>query len=223
MSPISDDISALTGRSFAAVLFDMDGTLIDSTPAVERTWVKMAERFGLTHEQLRETHGVPARQTLEAIVGPDELQEAVDWVERLEIEDVEGVVPLPGALDALTALDGKTSAIATSCTTDLMEARLQASGLPHPQVLVTASDVERGKPDPAPFLLAATRLGVDPAQCLVVEDAISGVIAGRAAGCLTLGLATTYTADQLNADAVVPNLGAVRFTRTADGVQVSRR
>lgn len=220
MSPAIDDLSALTGRTFAAVLFDMDGTLIDSTPAVERTWLIMAERFGMTPEQLSHSHGVPAKQTLAEIVGPDELDEAVDWVEQLEIDDTEGVVPLPGAIEALTALDDATSAIATSCTRPLMEVRLVASGLPHPAVLVTASDVVTGKPDPAPFLLAASRLGVDPARCLVVEDAVSGLAAGVAAGCATLAVTTTYAAEDLVADAIVPDLASVRFRRVPGGVSI---
>ena len=131
---------------------------------------------------------------------------------------------LPGALDALAALGPSRDqvaswasgadyrcAIATSCTAPLAAARIAATGLPAPDVVVTASDVTRGKPHPEPFLLAAARLGVAPADCLAVEDAPGGLEAARAAGCSTLAVATTTVPADLIADAVVENLAAVTF------------
>lgn len=215
-------LETLTGRDFAAVLFDMDGTLIDSTPAVERSWTAWAPHFGVEMEQLLGLHGIPARGVIERLIARERWDEAEEHIRRLELADLDGVIALPGALAALEAMaDGSRSAIATSCTTDLAEARLAASRLPHPPVVVTASDVARGKPAPDPYLLAAERLGADPRDCLVVEDAPLGLESARAAGCATLAVTTTTAYDQLvadpNADAVIPDLAAVHFSVTGDG------
>jgi sugar-phosphatase len=148
-----------------------------------------------------------------AVLPPERVDAAFDRIEEIEAADTEGITVLPGALAALAALSGEVErcAIATSCTRPLADARLAETRLPTPRVVVTASDVTHGKPDPAPFLLAAAWLGVDPSDCLVVEDAPGGLDAGRAAGCATLALSTTTTADDLVADAVVGTLADVRF------------
>lgn len=208
------------GRDFAAVIFDMDGTLIDSTPAVNRSWTTWATEFGVTREQLDGNHGVPAAAIAAKVLPADRVAEAVARIAALELADVEGVVPLPGAVRAMAELAGVPHAIATSSTAPLAAARLAASELAPPDVLVTADDVERGKPAPDPFLLAARRLGVDPGDCLVVEDAPQGLVAARAAGCTTLAVITTTPRDELSADAIVPDLGAVRW-QPRDGGRVA--
>lgn len=213
------DLSALTGRTFDAVLFDMDGTLVDSTPAVTRSWLRWAQEEGVDPALLVGRHGVTAAGIIAAVLpGCDEAARAASLqrIEAIEVGDTDGVVVMPGAVDALAALAGGTSrsAIVTSSTRPLALVRIAAAGLPAPDVVVTASDVTRGKPDPQPFLLAAQHLGVDPARCLVVEDAPAGLEAGRAAGCATLALATTHTRAELAAsrpDAVVDDLAAVRI------------
>ncbi|MEJ5945874.1 HAD-IA family hydrolase [Pseudokineococcus basanitobsidens] len=205
---------------FAAVLFDMDGTLVDSTPSVERCWARWAQEMGIDAEQLLGWHGVPARAIAQALLPADRVEEGVARITELETQDTEGIRALPGALAALAALPAARAAIATSCTRPLALARLGAAGVEAPAVLVTADDVVRGKPDPEPFLLAAQRLGVDPARCLVVEDAPAGVAAARAAGCATLGVTTTTAADGLAADVVVRDLGRVRVLVAEDGVRV---
>ena len=209
---------ALAGATFDAVLFDMDGTLVDSTPAVTRSWLRWAEQEDVDPALLVGRHGVPAAGIIAAVVPErDEAARAaaLERIEAIEVADTEGVVVLPGALAALEALaGGGRSAVVTSSTRALALVRIAAAGLPAPDVVVTASDVTRGKPDPEPFVMAARRLGVDPSRCLVVEDAPAGLEAGRAAGCATLALATTHTRSQLAAcapDAVVDDLGAVRF------------
>lgn len=207
-------LGALEGRDFAAVLFDMDGTLIDSTPNVVRSWVRWAQEEGIDPRRLAGFHGVPARAIVEHLVDPERVEDSVARIDELELADTEGIEPLPGALESLSTLTGAGAlcAIATSCTAPLAKARIEATALPVPPVVVTADDVSRGKPHPEPYLLAAQRLGVDPAECLVVEDAPGGLESARAAGCATLAVTTTTAPADLFADAVVGTLAEVAFT-----------
>jgi sugar-phosphatase len=198
----------------------MDGTLIDSTPSVNRSWSRWALEFGVDLTSLTGKHGIPAAQIMGDIVGPERLREAVQRIEQIEIEDVEGILVLPGAVEALAALPAGRAAIVTSCTRELAKARIGATGLQAPAVVVTADQVAMGKPNPAPFLLGAEKLGVDPADCLVVEDAPAGLTAARAAGAFRLAVSTTHTPDELDADAIVTDLSAVRFVVEAQGVRV---
>jgi sugar-phosphatase len=216
-------LGTLEGRTFAAVLFDMDGTLIDSIPVVIRSWVRWAREEGVDPRRLTGFHGVPAKGIIATLLPPERLDSAFDRIEAIEIADTDGITVLPGTLDALAALtgDAQLCAIATSCTRPLADARLAATGLPAPAVVVTASDVARGKPHPDPFLLAATLLGVDPADCLVVEDAPGGLEAARAAACATLAVTTTTAVTDLVADAVVETLADVRFSVVAGRVHVT--
>jgi sugar-phosphatase len=215
-------LGTLDGRDFAAVLFDMDGTLIDSIPVVVRSWLRWAEEEGVDPRRLVGFHGVPARGIAEKLLPPERVDAAVERIEAIETADTDGITILPGALAALAALSGDDlCAIATSCTRVLADARIAATALPVPRVVVTASDVDRGKPHPDPFLLAAQRLGVDPAHCLVVEDAPGGLEAARAAGCATLAVTTTTEPADLVADAVVATLADVRFERAGGRVLVT--
>jgi sugar-phosphatase len=213
-------VAGLAGRRFEAVLFDMDGTLIDSTPVVVRSWVTWALERGIDPKRLEGHHGVPAAQIVRGLVPEPEVEAAVARINALELADVEGITVLPGALEAVAALPEARRAIVTSCVRPLAAARIAASGLLAPSVVVTADDVPTGKPDPAPYLLGARRLGVDPASCLVVEDAPSGLLSAQAAGAATLAVTTTTPADQLDADAVIGTLADVRFAVDADGVRV---
>lgn len=207
-------------RSFAAVIFDMDGTLVDSTPAVVRSWMTWAQERGIPAERLLGWHGVPAASIVSALVPPEEVDDALARITELEVGDVADIVVLPGVLDAFDALVGAHFAIATSCTRDLADARIGAAQLPSPEVVVTVDDVTHGKPDPEPFLTAAARLGVDPADCLVVEDAPMGLQAARSAGCATLAVTTTTPAEELEADLVVTDLSQVRFEVTDGRIRV---
>ncbi len=214
-------LGLLADRAFAAVLFDLDGTLIDSTPAVERSWYRWAEEYDVRELGFGSWHGIPAAQIVTHFLPEPQWAEAARRIQELEIADVDGIRVLPGTREALAALPGRWAAIVTSCVRPLAEARIGATGLSAPDVVVTADQVAVGKPDPAPFLLAAELLGVDPADCLVVEDAPAGLTSAKAAGSFRLALSTTHTADQLEADAVVADLAAVRFTIEPDGVRVS--
>ena len=213
-------LGRLTDQVFDAVLFDMDGTLIDSTPAVRRAWAVWGEEQGLAAEDLLGHHGMPSAQVVAKLLPAERRAAATDRINALELTDVHDIVVLPGAAEALSALRDARNAIATSCTVPLARARIGAAGLQPPSVLVTVDDVAHGKPAPDPFLEAARRLGVPPERCLVVEDAPMGLEAARAAGCFTLAVTTTTPPDELDADAVVPDLAAVRFLVEGDGIRV---
>lgn len=177
--------SGAFAEPFHAVLLDMDGTLIDSIASVERSWRQWSSEYGVDPRRLHGLHGVTAEQVVAQLVPEDVRVDAFARIRALEVADAEGIAVLPGAAELLGSLSagGVPTAIVTSCTDDLAEARIRATRLPHPPVVVTASDVERGKPFPDPWLEAARRLGVDPAECLVVEDAVAGLRAAREAGC----------------------------------------
>jgi sugar-phosphatase len=214
------DVERLSSRVFDAVLFDMDGTLIDSTASVERSWAQWGRETGLDPSRWQLRHGVPARQLLADAVAPEEVDRAFARIEEIELVALDGIVVLPGAVEALRGLPPERLAIVTSSTAALAAARIEHTGLPLPAVVVTADDVPLGKPDPAPYLLAAQRLAVDPVRCLVVEDAPAGLASARGAGCTTLAVATTYSASELAADAVVGDLSDVWFETCSDGVRL---
>ena len=216
-------LGRLADEVFEAVLFDMDGTLIDSTPAVIRAWTIWAQEMGLTAEELGRHHGVPSAGVVRAVLPPDRQKAAIARINELELADVGDIVVLPGAAEALKALVEAKNAIATSCNRPLAWARIRAAGLQPPSTLVTADDVAHGKPDPEPFLMAAQKLGADPRRCLVVEDAPMGLKAAHAAGCFTLAVVTTTPREALDADAVVDNLSAVEFVPGDDGIRVRLR
>ena len=167
----------------AALLFDMDGVLIDSTPAVARVWSRWAIERGFDPEEVvANAHGRPSLMTVRDYLPNADHDAENREVERREIEDLEGVVPLPGALDLLASLPPERWTIVTSCTRRLAEVRIRASGLPLPKKLITSNDITHGKPHPEPYLKGAAVLGFPPEECIVLEDAPAGVRAGKAAG-----------------------------------------
>ncbi len=192
-----------------ALLFDMDGVLIDSTPAVARVWHQWALEHGFDPEEVvARAHGRPSMTTVREYLPHADHGAENREVERREIEDVDGVVFLPGARELLGSLPPGRWTIATSCTRSLAEVRLRAAGLPIPERLVTASDVVHGKPDPEPFVKAAASLGFAAADCIVVEDAPAGIRAGKASGARVIALRTTAPEEELyraGADWVVQN------------------
>jgi sugar-phosphatase len=180
------------------ILFDLDGVLVDSTPAVARVWAWWAREHGFDPDEVvKKAHGRPSITTIRELL-PDSDHEAENReVERREIADVEGVVPLPGAMELLQALPLDRWAIVTSCTRALAGVRIGAAGLPKPKYLVTSTDVKHGKPDPEPYLKGAQLLGVPAGECIVIEDAPAGIRAGKAAGARVLALRTTASDAEL--------------------------
>ncbi|WP_141680097.1 MULTISPECIES: HAD family hydrolase [Tessaracoccus] len=209
--------------TFDAVIFDFDGTIADSVASMHRAYAVWAEEYGIELESLRQYTGRPAEAVARALVPADLAPAAGRRIDELEVSDVDGVVALPGASDAFAAIPSHLRAIATSCTTALLDARLGATGLPRPDVVVTRDQVERGKPAPDSFLLAAERLGVAPERCLVCEDAPAGVAAARAAGMPVLAVLTEHSAEELAADWAVGSLADVRFETVPEGVRVTLR
>lgn len=195
-------------RTVAAVLFDLDGVLVESREATERVWLEWAARNGVGEDALRSAmHGVRSVEVVRALRPELDSAMEAEGIERMQAEDLDGLRAVPGAAEALGALRGDRVAVVTSATRALAAARLGAVGIEPPEVVVYAGDVERGKPDPEGYLTAARRLGVDPADALVVEDAPPGIEAGRAAGAATVGVTTTHTRAELaGADVVIETL-----------------
>ncbi len=208
-------------RSFPceAILFDLDGVLVDSTPCVTRVWATWARKHGLDPDYV--VHVAHGQRTIETVRQVDRLLDAqreTDQIEQLEIDDTEGLRVLPGAKELLIALPPDRYTIVTSGTRRLATKRLEVAGLPVPSNMITADDVNRGKPDPEPYLAGAKVLLRQPRSCLVFEDAPSGIRAAQSAGMIAIAVTTTYPRDQLSqADAIVPSLSAVRVHSEPSG------
>jgi sugar-phosphatase len=201
------------------LLFDMDGVLISSIASVNRCWRRWAAHYGVPNaEQFTIAHGTRA---VEIMLGlrPDfteaQIAEGLRLIEDMEIEDVADLEVLPGVAELLRSLPKDRWAIVTSATRRLTLARLKVAGLPVPERLVTGSDVVHGKPHPEPYITGARLLGFAPAECVVVEDAPSGVGSGKAAGCRVLGVLGTHKAAELyaaGAEWVVGSMTGVKAT-----------
>ncbi|HET9838694.1 MAG TPA: HAD family hydrolase [Candidatus Angelobacter sp.] len=191
-----------------AILFDMDGVLIDSAPAVERVWRQWAHAHHLDPEKVvAQAHGRRSIETIRAVAPHMQAERENMKVEQMEIEDKEGVTALPGALPLLRRLPTERFAIVTSATRPLAIARLGYAGLPLPRYMVTADDVVQGKPSPEPYLSGAALLGVAPADCIVCEDTPPGIASAHAAGMRAIAVGNTYSTHQLAAaDAVAGSL-----------------
>jgi len=180
------------------LLFDLDGVLVDSTPAVARVWTKWAIAHGFDpDETVRLAHGRPSVDTVRDLLPDADFEAENEVILRGEIEDIDGVVALPGIRELLSSLPPDRWAIVTSCSRPLAEVRLKAAGLPTPPRLQTSDDIRRGKPDPEPYLKGATLLGIPAAKCVVFEDAPAGIRSGKAAGALVIALPTTSPRPEL--------------------------
>ncbi len=201
------------------VLFDMDGVLVNSTASDERCWSRWAQHHGMQGTfSLQATHGRRAVDTLRSL-RPD-LDPLVELrrLEDFDAEDTSGSSALPGAAALLAAFPASSWAIVTSASSRLARARLQLAGIRLPLHLVAADDVSHGKPHPQPYQLGATRLGLHPSQCLVIEDSPAGIRAGKSAGCHTLAVLSSHPLDALlEADWIVPSLAHVLAIPAPDG------
>ncbi len=206
-----------------AFLFDLDGVLVDSRAVVERTWRRWAERHHVDPDTLlRIAHGRRTMDTLQLAVPHLALDEEVAWLDDTELQDVDGLTVVPGADRLLAVLPPDRWAIVTSCNQALATRRLESVGLPVPSVLIVSEAVRHGKPAPDGYQLGAARLGYDPIDCLVVEDAPAGVMAGRSAGARVLALTTTHAAgDLVGAEAMIPDFGKIQVRAEHDGFTVS--
>ena len=209
----------------SALLFDLDGVLIDSTPAVARVWHRWAVEHGLdTETVVHMAHGRPSRTTIHELLPNVDIDREDREVERQEMEDLDGVILLPGARQLLNILPPERWTIATSSTRPLAEVRLRAAGLPVPKTMITSSDVKIGKPDPEPYLKAAAKLGFAASDCIVVEDVPAGVRAGKAAGARVIAFLTTMIRSDLEdagADWIVQNCADIAASNDGDVLHLS--
>lgn len=198
------------------LLFDMDGVLISSIGSVVRCWRIWAKRHGIPHaETYNVPHGMRAIEIVKSLCPDMDPLEGLREIEDLEIADTDDLQVLPGAKELLQSLPLDRWAIVTSATRRLMLGRLEVAGLPAPDRIISADDVERGKPDPEPYRRGAELLGCKPEECVVVEDAPSGIGAGKAAGAQVLGVLGTHSLSELSeADWVVGSLEEVSVRST---------
>jgi mannitol-1-/sugar-/sorbitol-6-phosphatase len=205
-----------------AILFDLDGTLVDSATRVERLWIDWSRRRGIDTRSLLEImHGRRADETIRLVAPHLSAQDEYRLLEAEEIADMEDVRPYPSAEELLGSLLPPQWAIVTSGTKRVAEARIRHVNLPKPEVFITADDVKAGKPAPDGYLLAASRLNVKPSECVVIEDAPAGIQAGISAGMRVIAVASTLTSEVLTqADVAVRHLAKIKLLNTAHGIQI---
>jgi sugar-phosphatase len=204
------------------ILFDMDGVLISSIGSVVRCWQRWAAMYGVPDAAHYEVpHGVRAIDIVKSLRPDIDPEEGLRVIEDMEMEDMAGLTVLPGVKALLKSLPPERWAIVTSATRRLLLGRLVAAGLPVPERIISADMVERGKPDPEPYRRGAEWLGFRPEECVVVEDAPSGVGAGIAAGCRVLGVLGTHSLEELHAASwVISSLEGLAVTANADGLEL---
>ncbi|MBW4483926.1 MAG: HAD family hydrolase [Tildeniella torsiva UHER 1998/13D] len=208
-----------------AIIFDVDGVLIDSDLVSERHWRAWAERHGVDYDAIaRIHHGRPTVETIRQVAPHVDAAQEAHIKETAEADDTDGLILYAGVKELLAQLPRDRWGVATSGTRRTVSLRFPHLELPEPSVMVTADDVRRGKPAPDPYLLVAERLGIPPADCLVIEDAPAGVEAAKAAGAKVIAVTTTNRAEALRlADAIAPALASIQISVGPQGllVQVS--
>ena len=203
----------------SAILFDLDGVLVDSTGSVDRQWRAWAREQGIDEQKVIDVaHGVRTIEVIRRVAPHMDAETEVLRLEQREADDHDGVSLMPGAIELVGSIPEGQWGVVTSGTRLLASARLQWAGLPLPRVLVTAEDVTHGKPHPEPYLRGAQLLGAKPEDCLVIEDAPAGIQSAQAGGMKVVGLTSTYGAPQLQAaDAVVQKLAQVQVRKDGPG------
>lgn len=211
--------SAIFDKLFDAFLFDMDGTILNSIAAAERVWGAWAQRHGLDVATFLPTiHGVKGAETIArlGLPGVDAKAEAKGILDA-EMADLEGILPLPGAIGFLNSLPRERWAVVTSAPRELALKRMAEAGIAPPDVLVTGQDVQHGKPHPDCFLLGASKLGFEAKNCLVFEDAVAGILAGEGAGASIAVITATHHHPLETALATLPDYQNVRAVQRPDG------
>jgi mannitol-1-/sugar-/sorbitol-6-phosphatase len=205
-----------------AILFDLDGTLVDSATRVQRLWLEWSRKHDIDpHFLLEVMHGRRADETIRIVAPHLPVQEEFQALEEEEILDMEGVRPYSSAGELLGRLSLRQWAIVTSGTRRVARARLRHVGLPEPEVFITADDVQPGKPAPDGYLLAARRLDLDPVDCVVIEDAPAGIQAGKAAGMRVIAVGTTLPEEALaQADRVIRHLSDLHIDVTPPDIEM---
>jgi mannitol-1-/sugar-/sorbitol-6-phosphatase len=206
----------------SAILFDLDGVLMDSTPSVSRQWSLWARENNIDPQKVELVHGRPTIEGVRLVAPHLDVEAEAKKIEQREMEDEEGVVVMPGAAELLKSLPPERWCVVTSGTRRLAMSRLEAGNLPVPEVLISADDVVNGKPNPEPYLKGAALLKMKPEECLVIEDAPAGIAAAHAAGMKVVGLMTTFPASSLQeADATARALTDVSVDISSDGLAVT--
>ncbi len=215
-------MSELVCVTAKGILFDMDGVLISSIGSVRRCWRRWAEKYGVPNaEEYEVPHGVRAIDIVKMLRPDIDAREGLRVIEDMEVEDISDLQVLPGVKVLLESLPPERWAIVTSSTHRLLLARLKAAGLPIPERIISADMVERGKPDPEPYRRGAMLLGFRPEECVVVEDAPSGVGSGLAAGCRVLGVLGTHSKDDLHeANWLLDSLEGLAVKENALGLEL---
>jgi sugar-phosphatase len=198
-----------------AILFDLDGVLIDSTECITRHWKQWAQQHGVDLALIMQVaHGMRTIETIRLVAPHLSAEEEASRFAKNEIVDTDGVTSMPGASTLLTGLPTGAWSIVTAGTRDVAAARLNRAGLPIPATLITADDVSRGKPNPESYLVAARKLGMSPDKCAVVEDSPAGLEAARSAGMQAIAVATTHaTEDLMRANAIADRLSDIQVKR----------
>ncbi|MGC1645657.1 MAG: HAD family hydrolase [Candidatus Sulfotelmatobacter sp.] len=203
----------------SAILFDLDGVLVDSTRAVDREWREWAAKKGVDGDAIMAiAHGVRTVEVIRRVAPHLDAEAEAAAIENHEAGDQRGVTVMPGSVDLVRSIPDGRWGVVTSGSRLLATNRLRHCGLPVPEALVTSDDVARGKPDPEPYLKGATLLGFSPADCVVIEDAPAGIQSARAAGTKVVGITSTYGSAALEqANAVIRKLGQIQVTRNGAG------
>jgi sugar-phosphatase len=206
----------------AAVLFDLDGVLIDSTGCIRRHWEEWTRRHGLDMESLmRVAHGLRTIETMRHVAPHLDVEQEAKRFEMIEVADTEGVVKIEGSSQILESLPRQVWAIVTSGGQELAQARLLQAGLPIPDTLISGDMVEQGKPAPEPYLLGAKLMGVAVEDCVVVEDSPAGIVAAKAAGMQVIGIASTHSRQELACEIVADQLSELTIRmENRDSVQI---
>jgi mannitol-1-/sugar-/sorbitol-6-phosphatase len=196
-----------------AIIFDLDGTLVDSIECVEKTWNTWCKKYNISLDKFSPAmHGITSYQTIKTIAPDLDTDKVVVEFDEIELKQTEGLKLIPKADKILNELPPEKWAIATSGSKKLATTRLSYIGLPIPKIMITADDITNSKPNPEPYLLAAKHLGIPADDCVVFEDSLAGIESGKAAGAKVIGLTALFKKDKLSkTDAVINDFSDIKI------------